>query len=66
MKKKKKEIKHGKRNFGIFLIILQLIALIGTETNGNKLPNNLFGWVGFLLPGIIGVILIIKDNQNEE
>lgn len=63
--KKEKNIKHGKRNFGIFLILLQLIALFGTFKNNTLSSDNLFRLIGFFLPGIIGIILILKDNEEK-
>lgn len=55
-----KEKKHGNRNVGIFLIIFQLIAIYGCTLEGNKFPTGIFEWIGFLIVGIIGVILLIK------
>ena len=62
--KKTKNIKHGKRNFGIFLILLQLIALFGAIKNDTLFSNNLFRLFGFFLPAIIGIILILKDSEE--
>lgn len=67
MKRKLNDVKHGKTNFGIFLIFLQTIGLLGIAINGKNLPmDNIFRLIGFFLPGIIGFILIIIDNKNDD
>lgn len=55
-----KEKKRWKRNTGIILIIIQLMAFYGSTLEGNSLPTNIFEWLGFLIAGIIGIILLIK------
>lgn len=55
-----KEKKRWKRNTGIILIIIQLMAIYGSTLEGNSLPTNIFEWFGFLIVGIIGSILLIK------
>ena len=62
----KKEIKHGKRNFGIFLIILQCLAIYGLISSGDGFPTNIPGLIGFFIFGIIGVILIILDFKSNK
>jgi len=64
MKKNLNEVKHGKRNFGIFLIIIEIFALYGCTLDGNGFPKNLVEMFGFLLPGIIGLLLIITDYKK--
>lgn len=56
---------------GIVLVCLQVIALIGGFASGSVLgmltsgPAGLFELAGFLLMGIIGVILIYKAKKKE-
>lgn len=65
MKKNLNDVKNGKRNFGIFLILLQIIALRGSMLEGNKIPfDNIFQLIGFFIPGIIGTILIINNYRK--
>lgn len=52
--------KRWKRNTGIILIIIQLMAIYGCTLEGNSLPTSVFEWLGFLIVGIIGSILLIK------
>lgn len=58
--------KSGKmRTWGIILIVLELIAVMGSlEELGSMHPAEL---LGFLCPGIIGVVLLAKaHNKNKE
>lgn len=66
MKKKLNDVKHGKRNFGIFLVFLQCLAIYGAKLDGNHLPTNIAECFGFLLCGIIGIVLIISDIKENE
>lgn len=65
MKKNLNNVKHGKRNFGIFFIILQCMSIYGATLEGNSFPTNFGEWLGFLLFGIIGLILIIADIKEK-
>ncbi|MBE6784929.1 MAG: hypothetical protein E7538_01665 [Ruminococcaceae bacterium] len=55
---------------GIILIVLQVIALVGGIAGGSlSLTPNALGiaeLLGFCLPGIIGVILLIKAKKNNK
>lgn len=59
---------------GIILVVLQVIAVIGSLiAGGNPFAGGLFGTIGYFLFGIIGVILIIvgisrknKNSANEQ
>ena len=65
MKKKMNDVKHGERNFGIFLVIIEIIAILGACNNDSGLPKEFFRLLGFLLPGIIGVLFIIRDYTKK-
>lgn len=70
MEKQTNGIKHGKRNFGIFLIIIQIMAIYGTtlERNGFNFEN-ILQIIGFFIFGICGIILITIDyklNKKEK
>lgn len=48
--------------FGIFCIILEILGICGAiETN--NLPKNLIELFGFLLPGFIGIYLMLTDYK---
>jgi hypothetical protein len=64
--KKLDDVKHGKRNFGIFLLILQVMAFYGSTLEGNSLPSEFLEMIGYLLPGIIGLLLIISDYKKSK
>lgn len=59
------------RKAGIVLVILEVIALLmacvqGTlNFSGVPIGTAIAELIGFLLPGIIGVILIVKANKKE-
>lgn len=61
-----KQNKHGKRNFGIFFIILQCFALYGNISSGDGLPTNIPGLIGFFIFGILGILLIILDIKDNK
>ncbi len=50
---------------GIILIILNIIGFFGCLVGSAGLPTSLFGWIGFLLPAIIGIILISKGSKKK-
>lgn len=56
--------KHTKRNLGIILVIFELVAIYGCTLEGNKFPNSIIEWFGFLIYGIIGILLIIDDYRK--
>ena len=67
MKKNLNDVKHGKRNFGFFLLFIEAIELYGCTLEGNEFPTEFFEAFGFLLPGIIGILLILSDyKQNKK
>lgn len=43
------------QKIAIVLWIIQAVALFGGFVNGEIFDYNLFNWIGFLLPGLIGV-----------
>lgn len=66
MKKNLNDVKHGKRNFGIFLIFIQCLSIYGATLEGNHFPTNIVEWFGFLLCGFIGISLIISDIRENK
>ena len=52
----------SKKNIGIILIILQMLGFIGQLSNNSVAFDNLFSLIGFCIPGILGIWLIISDN----
>ena len=62
MKKKLNDVKNGRLNLAIFLIVLQAIIIIyNLVTENNSWPQSVPEWIGFLLFGIIGLVLLILD-----
>ena len=57
---------NGKLYFGIFLLILQLLAVYGSTLKGNSLPNSFIEIIGFFIPGIIGISLIIVSIKSKK
>lgn len=56
-----------KISFGLILIILQVLAYIGSILTNNSIPiGNLFEFIGFNCLGIIGIILIIKQIKKDK
>lgn len=55
-----------RKNIGITLIVLQILSFFGCLINGTTFPKTLAGWFGFLLCGIIGVILLVTCKKEEE
>lgn len=55
---------------GIVLIVLQILGLAGGMLEESRMaPEGIAGigyMLGFFLPGIIGVILLIKGIQKEK
>ncbi len=54
------------KTFGIVLIVLQIISLFGGMPS---VPSGgyAFGYLlGYFLPGIIGVILVIRGNRKKK
>ena len=53
---------------GIILIVLQVFALVGGIVGGSlSIPANFYGvgeLLGFCLPGIIGIVLLIKGKKK--
>ena len=49
----------------IVLFIIQAIAVFGSIVNGNLFSMGLFQLIGFFLPLIIGVVLIVRDNKKK-
>lgn len=43
------------RKIAIVLWVIQVVALLGGFVNGEIFDQNLFEWIGFLLPGLIGL-----------
>lgn len=60
------------RKVGIVLIVLQVLAILGGIASGSLVgmlvsgPAGLFELAGFLLPGIIGLILLNKAKKKGE
>lgn len=53
------------KKIAIVLWIITAIALFGSFVNGDYLDMNLFNWIGFFLPGLIGLGLWFgKDNKK--
>lgn len=62
MKRKLNDVKNGRLNLAIFLIILQVAGIIyNLATKSNKWPENVPQWIGYLIFGIVGIILLILD-----
>lgn len=53
-----------RKKIAIALWIFQALALYGYFLDGNS-DYNLFNWIGFFLPTIIGLILWFKENNKE-
>lgn len=54
-----------RRTIAIVLWIITVIALFGSFVNGDYLDMNLFNWIGFFIPGLIGLGLWFgKDNKK--
>ena len=54
------------RKIAIVLWVIQALGLFGGFVNGEIFDQNLFEWIGFLLPTIIGLGLWFgKDNKNK-
>lgn len=56
---------------GIILLVLQVVAMLGGLVNGNlarmfsfSSATGVFELLGFFLPAIIGVILLIKAKKK--
>ena len=55
-----------KKKIGVVLIVLQMLGFIGQLSN-NVVPfDNIFSLIGFCIPGIIGIYLIINDNDKSD
>lgn len=60
------------KKVGIILICIQAVALLGGIANGslsNMLSSGFTGLlelIGFCLPAIIGIILIVKANKKSK
>ena len=55
------------KKIAIVLWIITAFALFGSFVNGDYLDMNLFNWIGFFLPGLIGLGLWFgKDNKNKD
>lgn len=53
------------RKIAIVLWVIQAIALFGGFVNGEILDYNLFNWIGFSIPTLIGLGLWFgKDNKK--
>lgn len=61
-----------KKKVGIVLVCLQILMLIGGISSGTVLvmlisgPAGIFELLGYCLVGIIGAILIYKENKKEK
>lgn len=49
---------------GIVLLCLQAVALLGAIANGSLIDMGFFEFIGFCLPAIIGIILLLKANKK--
>lgn len=60
------------KKVGIVLVCLQILVLIGGVANGTLMgmlasgPAGIFELIGYLLPGIIGLILINRAKKKEQ
>ena len=59
------------KKIGIVLLCLQVLSLLGGIANGSILGMLALGGtrgignlIGFFIPGILGVLLIIKSKKN--
>ena len=50
---------------GIILLVLQAVAVFGTISSGGAFPMNIAGLIGYFLPAIIGVFLLIKAGTKK-
>lgn len=55
-----------RKKIAIVLFVIQAVGLFGGFINGEIFDQNLFEWIGFLLPCIIGLCLWFgKDKENK-
>jgi len=61
-----------KKKVGIVLVCLQILMLIGGISSGTVVvmflsgPAGIFEFLGYCILGIIGIILIYKENKKEK
>ena len=56
-----------RRKIAVALWIFQAIALFGCFVGDNTyLEYNLFNWIGFFIPAIIGLILWFNKENKED
>lgn len=51
---------------GIILIVLEVIALFGSISSGAFATMGIIEMIGFFLPAIIGIILIVVAKRREQ
>lgn len=51
---------------GIVLIVLQVLAIFGTISNGGFATMGVPKMIGYFLPAIIGIILIVVAKRRED
>lgn len=56
----------GKKKVGIVLIIIQVLGIIGAVYGGSTSFDNLFAFLGFCIPGIIGIYMVAKEDSKSQ
>ncbi|MGN1195801.1 MAG: hypothetical protein ACI4SB_09980 [Acutalibacteraceae bacterium] len=51
---------------GIILIVIQVIALFGSIASGAFATMGIVEMIGFFIPSIIGIILIVAAKKREK
>lgn len=49
---------------GIFMVVLGIIGIITGAIQGRLLDSTI-GFIGYLVPGLIGILLIVLDHTGE-
>ena len=55
-----------RRKIAIVLWIIQVLGLLGSFVSGSYLGFDLFNWIGFFLPGIIGACLWFSKKNKKD
>lgn len=55
-----------KKKIGVVLIVLQMLGFIGQLSNNTVPFDSLFSLIGFCIPGILGIYLIVSDNDKPD
>lgn len=55
----------NKRKWAIVLFILQAVGVVGGLIGGTFNEMGIIGFIGYFLPSIVGIILLIKDKRDK-